>query len=146
MKRTIIYEKQPNHQSAGSNKNLIRWALVINIILLVALILVFGRFRLTGDESLADAKNYEDTVPVQKKVEPKTVSETSEDSGEKNEDYYILRVNHGFLDAYCANGECYLETEIEYDLLPDRLKEEIEEGKRFNTESELLSFLESYSS
>ena len=55
-------------------------------------------------------------------------------------------MNHGYLEAYLADGECYMETEIAYDLLPDRLKEEIREGKRFQTESELLSFLESYSS
>ena len=146
LKRTIIYERQPNHQSSDSNKNLIRWALVINIILLAALILVIGRVRLTGEEGIADTQNYEDTVSVQKKIEPEKSSRSSSNPNEQNQNYYILRVNHGYLEAYLADGECYMETEIAYDLLSDRLKEEIREGKRFQTESELLSFLESYSS
>ena len=144
LKRTIIYERQPN--SSDSNKNLVRWALVVNIILLVALILVIGRIRLTKEKGLTETQNYGDTVSVQKKVEPKPTSPKTGDIVEKEQDYYILRVNHGYLDAYLADGECYIETEIEYDLLPDGLKEEIREGKCFQTESELLSFLENYSS
>ena len=114
--------------------------------MLAALILVIGRVRLTGEEGIADTQNYEDTVSVQKKIEPEKSSRSSSDPNEQNQNYYILRVNHGYLEAYLADGECYMETEIAYDLLPDRLKEEIREGKRFQTESELLSFLESYSS
>lgn len=146
LRRTIIYERQPNHQSSDSNKNLIRWALVINIILLAALILVIGRIRLTGEEGTADTQNFEDTVSVQKKIEPQKTDPSVSESKEQKQDYYILRVDHGYLAAYFADGECYMETEIVYDLLPDQLKEEIRKGKRFQTESELLSFLESYSS
>lgn len=60
---------------------------------------------------------------------------------------YILVVTDGCLQVYLAEtGVLYMETAIEYDLLPENVKEQIDAGKTFESEGALLEFLENYSS
>lgn len=60
---------------------------------------------------------------------------------------YFLTVTDGYLEVYDAlSGTLYMETAIAYDLLPERVQKQIDEGKYFETEEALLEFLENYSS
>ena len=60
---------------------------------------------------------------------------------------YYLAVTDGYLEVYAAQtGTLYMETAIAYDLLPERVQKEIDEGKYFESEEALLEFLENYSS
>ena len=60
---------------------------------------------------------------------------------------YSLAVTDGYLEVYDAQtGMLYMETAIAYDLLPERVQKQIDEGKYFETEEALLEFLENYSS
>ena len=60
---------------------------------------------------------------------------------------YTITVTDGCLQVYIAQtGQLYMETAIEYDLLPDQVQEQIDAGKNFESEQELLEFLENYSS
>lgn len=60
---------------------------------------------------------------------------------------YRLAVQEGYLQVYVVQtGSLYMETEIAYDLLPLRVQDQIREGKYFQSQEELLEFLENYSS
>ena len=60
---------------------------------------------------------------------------------------YFLTVTDGYLEVNDAlTGTLYMETAIAYDLLPERVQKQIDEGKYFETEEALLEFLENYSS
>ena len=60
---------------------------------------------------------------------------------------YRLAVADGYLQVYIVQtGTLYMETAIAYELLPERVQRQIEEGKYFESEENLLEFLESYSS
>lgn len=66
---------------------------------------------------------------------------------EPKETTYVLNVTDGYLEVYIAQTKThYMETEIAYDLLPERVQKEIDEGKYFESEEDLLEFLENYSS
>ena len=60
---------------------------------------------------------------------------------------YGITVTDGYLQVYIVeNGALYMETAIAYDLLPERVQAQIDEGKYFESEEDLLEFLENYSS
>ena len=60
---------------------------------------------------------------------------------------FRLAVTDGYLQVYMIEtGKLYMETAIAYDLLPARVQTQINEGKYFESEEELLEFLENYSS
>ena len=60
---------------------------------------------------------------------------------------YRLGVENGYLQVYVAQtGKLFMETAIAYDLLPERVQTQIDEGKYFESEEALLEFLENYSS
>lgn len=60
---------------------------------------------------------------------------------------YVLTVADGYLEVYIAQtGVHYMETEIAYELLPEQVQQQIDEGKYFESEEALLEFLENYSS
>lgn len=60
---------------------------------------------------------------------------------------YALRTRDGCLQVYILEtGEFYMETSIVYRLLPESVQTDIDRGKYFESEEELLEFLESYSS
>ena len=64
-----------------------------------------------------------------------------------DETTYKLVVTDGCLQVYVAEtGTLYMETAIAYDLLPERVQMQIDEGKYFESEEALLEFLENYSS
>lgn len=60
---------------------------------------------------------------------------------------YMIAVTDGCLQVYIAEtGVLYMETAIEYDLLPENVRAQIDTGKYFESEEVLLEFLENYSS
>lgn len=66
---------------------------------------------------------------------------------EPTETTYVLEVTDGYLEVYIAQTKMhYMETDIAYDLLPEQVQKQIDEGKYFESEEALLEFLENYSS
>lgn len=60
---------------------------------------------------------------------------------------YHLVAQDGWLQVYVVQtGQLYMETGIAYDLLPQRVQLQIQEGKYFQSEEAMLEFLENYSS
>lgn len=74
--------------------------------------------------------------------------EVASDSAIKDEiTTYGLAVTDGCLQVYIVEtGALYMETTIVYDLLPETVQYQIDEGKYFESEETLLEFLENYSS
>ena len=71
----------------------------------------------------------------------------SDDLTNVSDDMYYLVVKNGYLQVFeTQTGTLFMETAIVYELLPDRVKAQVDQGKYFQTEHELLEFLENYSS
>lgn len=78
---------------------------------------------------------------------PAAEEETLTGQKEPAETTYVLAVTDGYLEVYIAQtGVHYMETEIPYELLPEQVQQQIDEGKYFESEEALLEFLENYSS
>lgn len=78
---------------------------------------------------------------------PAAGGDTSAEQEEPVEPTYVLAVADGYLEVYIAQtGVHYMETEIAYELLPEQVQQQIDEGKYFESEEALLEFLENYSS
>lgn len=89
-------------------------------------------------QEIQEEKKQEAQVPV----ETKTVVETAAEEG----GYYLIEEN-GMVSVYQADQTTLYETTgISMNLLPEKLQEEIREGKYVKSELELYSFLENYSS
>lgn len=89
-------------------------------------------------QEIQEEKKQESQVPV----ETKTVVETAAEEG----GYYLIEEN-GMVSVYQADQTTLYETTgISMNLLPEKLQEEIREGKYVKSELELYSFLENYSS
>lgn len=89
-------------------------------------------------QEIQEEKKQESQVPV----ETKTVVETAAEEG----GYYLIEEN-GMVSVYQADQTTLYETTgTSINLLPEKLQEEIREGKYVKSELELYSFLENYSS
>lgn len=89
-------------------------------------------------QEIQEEKKQESQVPV----ETKTVVETAAEEG----GYYLIEENE-MVSVYQADQTTLYETTgISMNLLPEKLQEEIREGKYVKSELELYSFLENYSS
>ncbi len=101
------------------------------------------------------AKDTSNLQPVNSATRPRTTpqdqTDTKVDSEQEHtaqtEKTYRIGVCDGCLQVYIAQtGQLYMETAIAYDLLPKEVQEQIDAGKNFESEQELLEFLENYSS
>ena len=87
-----------------------------------------------ADKKLPDPDSASDPKEVQQASAPEQTT-------------YLLTVTDGCLQVYLAQtGILYMETAIEYDLLPENVQAQIDAGKYFDSEEALLEFLENYSS
>lgn len=60
---------------------------------------------------------------------------------------FVICEDDGYLIVYCADRETVYETtDIRFEDLPLKLRQEVQEGKLMYSEQELYNFLESYSS
>ena len=91
-----------------------------------------GAVRVTESPSGESAEE----VPAGYTIQPESAQTT-----------YTLAVADGCLQVYVLEtGQLYMETTIVYDLLPEKVRTQIDAGKHFDSEETLLEFLESYSS
>lgn len=89
------------------------------------------------------------SIPHHPHVQDMTAADGENVTGQNEpaETTYVLEVTDGYLEVYIAQTKMhYMETEIAYDLLPERVQKQIDEGKYFESEEALLEFLENYSS
>lgn len=78
--------------------------------------------------------------------EQNTQSVTTKGTAQKNEGYYVCEL-HGYLVVYLSDKTTIFEvTNIALTEMPEELQNEIKEDKFIETEEELYSFLENYSS
>lgn len=90
--------------------------------------------RVVADKKLPDPDSTSDPKKVRQASAPEQTT-------------YLLTVTDGCLQVYLAQtGVLYMETAIEYDLLPENVQAQIDAGKYFDSEEALLEFLENYSS
>lgn len=73
-------------------------------------------------------------------------SVTTDGSALKEDCYYLMEVN-GYVVVYLSDKKTpYEYTSIPFDELPDKLREEVRNGKYIESTEELYGFLENYSS
>ena len=121
-----------------------RWFYSIGVLLLLCLFSFAGynyhqvNVLRAQVQEIQEEKKQESQVPV----ETKTVVETAAEEG----GYYLIEENE-MVSVYQADQTTLYETTgISMNLLPEKLQEEIREGKYVKSELELYSFLENYSS
>lgn len=116
-----------------SRKNSICFS-VIGILLLISLFVTYA----TNDKSTTQhasetqMKEFEDAKEINYEIKPFK---------------YLIKSEDNLLVVYKDNGQTvFIKTTIPIDVLSDKLKEELDSGIKFENESDLYSFLESYSS
>lgn len=78
--------------------------------------------------------------------EQKEDTVTTKGEAQKNDGYYVMEL-HGYVAVYLGDKETLYEmTEISMLDLPEKVQEEVREGKYLATVRELYGFLENYSS
>ena len=99
---------------------------------------------LTAVYQIRYRKAYEEVERLEAQLAEKSISA---DGTAKKENGYFLREKNGYLVVYLADGETFYEsTGIRTESLPEKLLEEIRQGKYIETTKELYGFLENYSS
>ena len=105
----------------------------------------------TAEDEMTDLQQVSSTTraktPDTKSADPSESQQTPVSAPAQNTTTYQLIVTDGCLQVCIAEtGILYMETAIEYDLLPENVQAQIADGKFFESEAELLEFLENYSS
>ena len=126
--------------------------LLVGIILTAALSLCLGFFAGTKKSW----KGYEQRIDLLRQEKEKLLVRQQEEQEKENTAEslhviapyaYVLLAEDGFVAVYQADRETlYATTGILMDSLPDNLQQEIQEGKVIDSEEQLYSFLETYSS
>ena len=115
------------------------------IITIAAVFLITCAYQL----SYHKAKEKAESLRVEKEEVPQEEPEKSvptEGAAMKEDCYYLMEVN-GYIVVYLSDKETpYEYTDILYDELPDKLRDEIRNGKYVEGLQELYGFLENYSS
>lgn len=120
------------------------------IIITFAYQLSYHRAKERAEEARAEKEvQTEMSTEIQTENKPATKSEESiaaEGTALKDDCYYLMEVN-GYIVVYLSDKKTpYEYTDILYDELPEKLREEIRNGKYIENTKDLYSFLENYSS
>lgn len=115
------------------------------LVTIIAVLFITCAYQLSyhkAKERAAEAKVEKEKEPAD---EPeKTVA--TEGEALKDDCYYLMEVN-GYIVVYLSDKKTpYEYTDILYDELPEKLREEIRNGKYIEDTKELYGFLENYSS
>lgn len=104
----------------------------------LALVLLIWKPEAENDDSITEEYAAADTESLEQLFEIMSVAEPAA--------YYIVE-KEGYLVVLEKDRETvFFETNIQFDLLPEELKNKVRNGISFETENELYDFLESYSS
>lgn len=116
-----------------SRKNSICFS-IIGILLLISLFVTYATNdkETTQHASETQMKEFEDAKEINYEIKPYK---------------YLIKSENDMLVVYKDSGQnVFIRTSIPIDVLSDKLKDELKQGIRFENESDLYSFLESYSS
>lgn len=127
------------------------------LILTIGCLLVYTSWKIarepvedgaTVEESAIDVRNQPDVStpePLEEPVSPASAYQSANNS-DAGTNRYRLYMEQGELLVYDPNMDESFPAGLDYELLPDSLRQEIDEGKYFDTEEALYEFLENYSS
>jgi|UPI0003A883E8 hypothetical protein len=109
-----------------------------------ALLLLTAVYQIRYRKAYEEVERLEAQLAEAQRQKEKSISA---DGTAKKENGYFLREKNGYLVVYLADGETFYEsTGIRTESLPEKLLEEIRQGKYIETTKELYGFLENYSS
>lgn len=114
---------------------------------IIAVLLITCAYQLSYHKAKERAEEARTEKEEQlKKADEQEESVTAGGEALKEDCYYLMEVN-GYIVVYLSDKKTpYEYTSIQYDELPDRLRQEIRNGKYIESTEELYGFLENYSS
>ena len=111
----------------------------------VAVLAVTGAYELSYQKAKQDALE-EQQIKEQELVKSQERSVAADGNALKEDCYYLMEVN-GYVVVYLSDKKTpYEYTNIQFDTLPEKLREEVRNGKYVESAQELYGFLENYSS
>jgi hypothetical protein len=96
--------------------------------------------------SMTETTPEQDAEPAAEKPARPVSAYPKGQADEENASCYRLYVENGTLLVYDPKQDRSFPAGLDYELLPESLQQEMEQGKYFDTQEELLEFLENYSS